>query len=119
MGVRIMGDVEPVAGKAFSEVGGCQHLVNEFGVGVRARVIEEGFDSFRGRRQAMEAERKPADEGTAVGAGGWGEVVFRTFGLEETVDGGFGGDVLEGLPSPVPEPAVFVGGQSKGQEEKK
>ena len=66
----------------------------------------------------MEVEGKSADEGTAVSFGRRGEVVLREFGLDKGVDGGIGGEVLEGLPSPVTETAVFFAGEGKGKQAK-
>ena len=67
----------------------------------------------------MEIEGESAEECAAVSLGGGCEVVLGTFGFEKGVDGGICGEILKGLPCPVTEAAVFLGGEDEGKQAKK
>ena len=62
-----MRDVEPVASPAFAIARRSEQTVDELFVGLRILVVDEGFDFRERGRQAMEIERKAADERAAIG----------------------------------------------------
>ena len=63
----------------------------------------------------MEIKGESAEECAAVSTWGGCEVVLGTFGIEKGVDGGVGREILKGLPCPVTEAAVFLGGEDEGK----
>lgn len=76
VGVRVAGNVEPVASPAFAVAGGFEEFVNEAGPGVFADVGEEGVDLLSGGRKAVEVEIGAPDEGEFFGGLGWAVVGF-------------------------------------------
>ena len=61
--VGVAGQVEPHPRPVLAVGGLRQQAIDEFLVGVGARVADEPLDLLQGRRQAGQVEREPADQG--------------------------------------------------------
>ncbi len=78
--------VEPVPGHPLAETRRSEEPVDESLVGAGRRVGAEGCHLLRRRREAMEIDRDPADEGTPVGLGHRHEPFLCQSLVEESID---------------------------------
>ena len=120
--VAVVDDVEPVPGPAFAIARRGQQPVDEFFIGRRIGIGDEGIHFFGRRRQARQVEREPADERAAVGDRRRRQLFLGELRADEEVDGvAFGLDAGHGcegfhtnghgrlrnrLPGPVVEPRI-------------
>ena len=84
--VRVAHEVEPGAGLPFAEGGGGEQAVDEFLVGQRVRVGDEGVDLGRRRRQARDIEGDAANQGRPLGGRRRGESRLAQACGDEAVD---------------------------------
>src|SRR5262245_64074669 len=86
--VRVAGQVEPVTAPALSIVGRSEQPVDHVLPGSWPGVGEKRFDLGRGRRQADEVQRHPAQELLARRTWCGGQAGDLELGEDECVDGG-------------------------------
>jgi DNA-binding GntR family transcriptional regulator len=104
------GDIQPVASPTLSEMRGVEEVFDEFFVGCRLWVGDEGVDFLGGRREAEDVEVGASNEGSTVRFRGKGKALGREFLGDEVIQGDGDGEGLQGFEGPVKEALVDGGG---------
>ena len=85
-GVRIAGQIEPVAAPATPIFGRGQESIDQLPEGIGRVVCHESTNLFDRRGQSGQIERGPPQQGASVGTRARGKPVFFQLGADEVVD---------------------------------
>ena len=84
--VRIVGNVQPMAGEAFAKVRRGQQAVDEFLVRLGIGIMHEGLDGLRLGRQSVQVKIQPPNQGASTGLRRRREFGLLPFHQDEGID---------------------------------